>query len=92
MSTPDIEVTTWLLWVAVGIVMALVCAWKFGGRKLLGYDLFVGVVCSIAGGWGSAIVLGDSFKSQMIISVLSAVFVGAIGLYILNKIAFRKSK
>ena len=92
MSPVNIEITTWLLWVAVGIVMALVWAWIYGGRKMLAYALFVGVVCSIAGGWGTAWVVGDSVQSQLIVSVLSAVFVGAVGLYILNKIAFRKSK
>lgn len=83
------EITTWLLWGAVGVVMALIYSWMYGAMSTLVYDLIVGVACSIAGGWGIATYMGAGTESQLIISVLTSVFAGALGLYLLNKIMFR---
>lgn len=91
MSIAGIEVLTWSLWVAVGIVIALVAAGFQGGRRLLGYDLFVGVVCSILGGWCSATIAGDGSKGQLIVSVLFAVFCAVIGVWVLNRMARRRN-
>ncbi len=89
MSIQDIEVTTWLLWVAIGIVTALLAAALFGGRKQLGYDLFVGLVGSVAGGLGSALVIGDDTPGQMIISSMTAFFCCLLVVYVYNRLAFR---
>lgn len=89
--TELIEIVTWSLWVAVGIVVALVSAGFRGGRSMLGYDLFVGVVCSILGGWCSSMLGGDMTKGQLIVSVLCAVFASILGVMILNR-ASRSAK
>ena len=84
--TELIEVVTWSLWVAVGIVVALVSAGFEGGRKRLGCDLFVGVVASVLGGWCSSVIAGDATKGQLIVSVLCAFFFSVLCVYILNRI------
>ena len=81
-----IEVVTWSLWVAIGIVVALVAAGFVGGCKRLGYDLFVGVVASILGGWCSSVLGGDATKGQLIVSVLCAFFFSVLCVYILNRV------
>lgn len=81
-----IEVVSWSLWVAVGIVVALVSAGFAGGRKRLGYDLFVGVVGSVLGGWCSGVLGGDVTKAGLIVSVLVAFLVSAAAVYILNRV------
>lgn len=84
--TELIEIVTWSLWIAVGIVVALVSAGYVGGRRRLGYDLFVGVVSSIGGGWCSSVIYGDATKGQLIVSVLCAVFASVLCVYILNRL------
>lgn len=85
-----IEVVTWSLWVAVGIVVALVAAGFVGGRQRLGYDLFVGVVTSVLGGWCSMVIAGDATKSQLIVSVLCALFASVLCVWILNAVVSRR--
>lgn len=92
MTIADIEILTWCLWVIAGLVVAFVAAGLFGGRRMLGYDLLVGVVCSILGGFCSAVIAGDQTKSQLIVSVLCAVLLGVLGIYMLNRIALRRSR
>ena len=88
--TELIEVVTWSLWIAVGIVVALVSAGFVGGRKRLGYDLFVGVTASDLGGWCSAVIAGDNSKSTLIVSVLCAVFASVLCVWILNRLSSKK--
>ncbi len=92
MTIADIEILTWILWVVAGLVVAFIAAGLFGGRRLLGYDLLVGVVCSILGGWCSAVIAGDATRSQLIVSVLCAVLLSVLGVYILNRRALRGTR
>lgn len=92
MTIADIEILTWILWVAAGIIIALIAAGLYGGRKMLGNDLFVGVVSSILGGWCSAVIAGDASQSQLIVSTLCAVLFSALAVYILNYIARRRNR
>lgn len=87
--TELIEIVTWSLWIAVGIVVALVSAGLQGGSRRLGYDLFVGVVASVLGGWCSSVIAGDTTKAQLIVSVLCALFFSVLAVYILNRVVRR---
>lgn len=89
MSIQDIEITTWLLWVAIGIVTALLAAALFGGRRLLGFDLFVGLVGAVAGGFGSVLIIGDNTPGLMIISSMTAFFCCLLTVYVYNRLVFR---
>lgn len=82
--TELIEVVTWSLWVAVGIVVGLVSAGFLGGRRMLAYDLCMGLVGAIAGGWGYAVAMGQGTRTDLVISVLCAFFVSVMAVYVLN--------
>lgn len=86
-----VEIVTWSLWVAVGVTVALVSAGFYGGRRMLGYDLFVGVVASVLGGWCSSVLGGDMTKGQLIVSVLCAFLFSCAGVYILNRVVRKKN-
>lgn len=92
MTIADIEILTWIIWVAAGIIVALIAAGLYGGRKILGNDLFVGVVASVLGGWCSAMIAGDATKSQLIVSSLCAVLFSVLAIYILNILARRRNR
>lgn len=87
-----VEVVSWTLWVGVGIIMALVSAGFYGGRRMLGYDLATGVITSILGGWCSSMCGGDMTKGQLIVSVLVACLFSGIALVILNWMARPRKK
>ena len=90
MSVAQNEILTWILWIAAGIVCGLVAAGLGGGRRMLVYDLVVGIVLSILGGWCSAVFAGDAVKSQLIVSVLCSTLLSGLGVYILNKTSRRR--
>lgn len=85
----NIEVTTWIIWVGAGLAVAFVAAGLLGGRKMLGYDLFVGIAGSILGGFCSACIAGDSTVSELIMSVMFSVFLSILGVYLLNRLVVR---
>lgn len=76
-------------WIIVGIVGGLLAAMISGGKRLVVYDIIIGIVGAIAGGWGSAIVVGDSSQYQYVISVLTAVFVAALAMWLFNVLLLR---
>lgn len=76
-------------WIIVGIVGGLLAAMISGGKRLVVYDIVIGIVGAIAGGWGSAIVVGDSSQYQYVISVLTAVFVAALAMWLFNVLLLR---
>ena len=85
-----VEVVSWSLWVAVGIVVALVASGFVGGQRRLGYNLFVGVAASVLGGWCSSVIGGDMTKGQLIVTVLSSMFFSILCVYILNSVLRRR--
>lgn len=88
----DYEVLSWIAWVAAGIIPAILAAAKWGGMRMLAFDLITGLGCSIVGGWMSAAVLGDWSRQLMIISTLTALFVALLGLFVLNRLSRRPPK
>ena len=82
-----IEVVSWSLWVAIGIIVALVSAGFYGGRRMLAMDLATGLVASILGGWCSSIFGGDMTKSQLIVSALVAFLLSVAAVWLVNYLA-----
>lgn len=80
----DIEYFALISWVLTGIIGGVIAAVLGGGRRLIVYDIVIGILGCIAGGWGSAIVLGDNAQYLYIISVLTGLFVGALALWVFN--------
>lgn len=80
----SLETLTLISWIATGIIGGLLCAMIRGGRRLVIYDVIIGIAGAIAGGWGSALVLGDDTAYLYIISVLTGLFVAALALWLFN--------
>ena len=84
-----IEWDSLLTWILVGCAGGVLCAVIFGGRRLLVYDIVIGVLGAVAGGWGSAIAMGDSTQYLYIVSSLTALFVAAVALWLFNVLLAR---
>lgn len=90
LSVAGIEVGSTLMWLCIGIVCAIVCAMFVGGRRMLLYDMIIGVAASIAGGWGSSVALGDASRLQFIIAALTALLFSGAALVIFNYLSRSK--
>ena len=88
----DIATLTIISWLVVGVLGGLVCAWIYGGKRLLVFDLIIGVLGAIAGGWGSVVAMGDTSQYLYIISILTALFVAALALWFFNILLTRTRK
>ena len=71
-------------WFVIGIVGGIVCSLLYGGKRLLVFDLIIGVLGAIAGGWGSVVAMGDTSQYLFVISLMTAVFVAALALWFFN--------
>lgn len=85
--TELIQIVSWSLWIVAGIVIALIAAGFSGGKRMIFYDLLVGVVLAITGGICSSVSGGDMTKVQLIVSVLVACLCSGAGVYVLNMLA-----
>ena len=82
----------WAVWVVVGIVAALVAARCTGPRTFL-FDLIIGVVAAVLGGYLSTCFLGGGPVQLFLLSVLGSAFFAAAALWITAALIshFRKS-
>lgn len=85
----NIEYFSLVSWVLVGIIGGVITALINGGRRMIVYDIIIGILGSIAGGWGSAIVVGDNSQYLYIITVLTGLFVAALALWLFNALLIR---
>lgn len=88
----DMEYLSLISWIIVGIIGGLFAAMIGGGKRLVVYDIIIGVLGAIAGGWGSAVVVGDNSQYLYIISVLTAIFVAALALWLFNVLLVRSTR
>lgn len=82
-----IQVVSWSLWIVVGVVIALVATGFSCCKRMVIYNLLVGVVLAIVGGMASSLNGGDMTKGQLIVSVLVACLCSGAGVYVLNMLA-----
>lgn len=87
MTTVALEIDSWLAWLAIGVVGGIICSMIYGGRRLLLYDLILGLAGAVVGGWGSALALGDNSRQTFIMSVLTSLFLAAAVLWVFNTLA-----
>lgn len=92
MNVSDYIVLACGLWIVIGLVVAFVADSFAGGKRTLVYNLVIGLVGSIFGGYFSAVMIGDSTQGQFIISILCSVFLSIAAVYIFNRMIFRKPK
>ena len=84
-------VVSWLIWLLAGLVAGVVAAMAYGGRRLLLYDLLVGGVGALCGGYICAMLEGDDTPQLSIISILCAVFLAGIVLWVFNAMLMRNN-
>lgn len=89
-SVAGIEIGSTIMWVCVGVACAIATAMMSGGRRMLPYDLLIGVVAALAGGWASTMALGDATRLQFIVATLTALFLAGIALLVFNLLARHK--
>lgn len=89
LAISGIEIGSTLMWMGIGVVCAIVAAMFAGGKRMLPYDIIVGVVASLAGGWATGVVMGDNSRLAFIICTLAALFVCGISLLVYNRLMRR---
>lgn len=81
-SSDVIGIAVWVLWALIGVFGALIFARATAGRRILWFDIIIGAVASTSGGYLSTCFIGDSSQQAFLLSILGAVFAGAIVLWI----------
>lgn len=79
METLCTSVWAWCSWIIIGVIAGLMCGFVLPGRRIVPFDVTIGLLGAIIGGWGSALMIGDSTPQTFAIAALVALFVsGAI--------------
>lgn len=86
MSTETLYI---LAWTGCGLIGGLISAGIWGGKRLALFDIIIGILGAVAGGWASVIAIGDNTPYLFIISVLSGIFVAALALWFFNSLLSR---
>lgn len=92
--TPEkIGIFIWLTWAAVGVVGAFAAHYCTGRRTFL-FDLIIGVVSALLGGYFTTCFIGGGPVQLFLLSVLGAVFFAAVVLWITGALIahFRKDE
>lgn len=89
-SAGHVGLVVWLIWILIGVFEALVAG--RAGRSPLAFNIIIGVVASCLGGYLSTCFLGDTPMQLFLISLLGAIFFGAVALWITGALInhFRK--
>ena len=91
-SAGHIGLLVWVVWLLIGLFAALVAQRYTGGRRTFLFDLIIGVVASVLGGYLSTRFLGDTPVQLFLVSVLGAVFFAAAALWVTGSLASRFRK
>lgn len=83
-SSGSTGLLVWLVWALIGVFGAFVAQRYTGGRRTLAFDIIIGGVAAVLGGWLSTQFLGDSAVQLFLLSVLSAVFFAAAALVLVG--------
>ena len=81
-SPGEAGVLVWIVWALIGLFEALIAQRVIGGRRILMFDVIIGVVFAVLGGYCSTCSLGETPMQLFLISLLAAVFAGGIMLWI----------
>lgn len=79
----------WGSWIIIGIVAGLMCGYFLPGHRIMIFDIVIGLLGAIIGGWASAIMIGDHTPQAFAIAALVALFVSGGILWIYNTILIR---
>lgn len=79
----------WTSWLFIGLLSGLLCGYFLPGRRLVLLDVLIGLVGAVAGGWGSALAIGDSSPQTFAIAALVSLFVAGALLWVYNQLLIR---
>lgn len=84
-----IELSSVLIWAFLGLACGIMAALIWGGKRMLFYDLVIGLVAGCGGGCASMIALGDDNVYQFELATLTAIFFAALALFLFGWFASR---
>lgn len=76
----------WASWIIIGIVAGLMASYFLPGKRNTFFDVIIGLIGAIIGGWGSALAIGDHTPQSFAIAALVALFIAGAALWIYNTI------
>ena len=76
----------WAAWIIIGIVAGFMASYFLPGKRNTFFDVIIGLIGSIIGGWGSALAIGDHTPQSFAIAALVALFIAGAALWIYNTI------
>ena len=79
----------WICWASVGLVAGLFTGRAMGGNRIMVIDILISLAGALFGGFGSALAIGFDTPQLFIISVLIALFVAGLSLWVASR-AFYK--
>lgn len=88
-SAGHIGILVWVVWALIGVFEALLAARIGTVARKLWLDVVAGAVAAVAGGYFSIDFVGDGPMQRFLISVLGAVFLGAVVLWIVGRFVNR---
>lgn len=77
---------SWVLWAVTGILMGYFANRGLGRRPGRVFDIIIGLVGGIIGGYLSLDYVGDTTMQRWIVSILSAMFFSGAALWIIGAI------
>ena len=72
----------WASWIIIGIVAGLMASYFLPGKRNTFFDVIIGLIGAIIGGWGSALAIGDHTPQSFAIAALVALFIAGAALWI----------
>lgn len=82
----------WSSWIIIGVVAGLMCGYVLPGRRIVVFDIIIGLLGAIIGGWSSALAIGDHTPQNFAIAALVALFVSGAALWIYNRVLLNIDK
>ncbi len=78
--------SAWIIWAVTGIVSGIVSSLAIGGRRAIWIDICVGLVASLCGGMGCALVISLETAYDVILSAMCGVFLAGVALWIMDEV------
>lgn len=82
----------WVLWFLIGVFMAFVAQRMLGGKRVFFFDLVLGCVAAVLGGWIGTLFFGTGPVQTFLISLLTAIFAAGIILWLAGALMLHFSK
>lgn len=85
-------ILVWIVWILIGLFEALVAQRVLGGRRIMLFDIIIGVVFAVIGGYFSICCLGETPMQLFLISILTAIFSSGLMLWIVGALVIHFTK